>query len=95
MDYSQIVYKRKRDDAKSNQGKIHNSPHFSPSGRKSNWRPVFVRQIQLPFKSRVTEVLSSESLPSYKHISGERKVISEGGFQIQEGVLGKKLGGSK
>ena len=63
--------------------------------RKSNWRPVFVRQIQLPFKSRVTEVLSSESLPPYKHISGERKVISEGGFQIQEGVLGKKLGGSK
>jgi len=28
------VYKRKRDDAKSNQGKIHNSPQFSPSGEK-------------------------------------------------------------
>ena len=52
--------------------------------RKSNWQPVFVVQIQLPFRSRYfpQRVYHQKKLPQIYF--RKRKVISEGGFRFKK-----------
>lgn len=88
VDYSQIVYQRGRDDAKCNQGKIHVSPQFSPSGEKKSGQPASGSDAVTVQEWGGTDTALREFTKgtSYRHISGKRIVVSEGGFQMQNRV---------
>lgn len=80
------MYKRGRDDAKCNQGKIHLSPWFSPSGEKSRAAHICLSDAVTVQEGGGTDTALREFTAkgaSYRHISGKRIVVSEGGFQMQ------------